>query len=124
MPENFSGQLRRFSPDFVLLIDAVRGGSEPGKIGWIEFSALGGVSAFTHGLPLGLQAEYLRSELGCELGLIGIEGASFNFGEPLSPPVRRAVSGVVHALKELFSGTARSGDSESNPSRERRDECS
>jgi hydrogenase 3 maturation protease len=101
MPENFAGPLRRFSPDLVLLIDATRGGPEAGKIRWIEASEIGGVSASTHGLPLSVQAEYLRLELGCQVGLIGIEGESFNFGEPLSPSVRRAVHRVVDSLGRL-----------------------
>ncbi len=101
MPENFSGVLRRLSPGFILLIDAMHGGNEPGKIRWIEFAQLGGVSAFTHGLPLSLQAEYLQHELGCEVGLLGIEGANFHFGDPLSPVVRRSARRVVQALEEL-----------------------
>ncbi len=102
MPENFAGPLRRFAPDFILLVDATRGGSQPAEIRWVEMDEIGGVSAFTHGLPLSVQAEYLKNELGCQVGLLGIAGASFNFGEPLSLPVRRAVYKVVHALEELF----------------------
>lgn len=106
MPENFTGLLRRFSPGFVLLIDAARDGVEPGTICWIDFYDLDGISAFSHGLPLSVQAEYLRNELGCEVGLIGIGGASFNFGEPVSPPVRRALDNLVRAstaiLKQFF----------------------
>ncbi len=103
MPENFAGPLRRFTPDFILLIDASHGGAKPGKISWIEVSEIGGVSAFTHGLPLSVQAEYLQGELGCEVGLIGIAGAAFDFGAPLSLPARRAVDRVVRALEELYS---------------------
>ncbi len=102
MPENFSGLLRKFSPDFILMIDATRQTSRPGNIRWIELNDLDGISAFTHGLPLTLQAGYLRDELGCEPGLIGIDGASFNFGEPLSLPVRRAVDSVVQTLTKLL----------------------
>ncbi len=103
MPENFAGPLRRFAPDFVLLVDAMQGMPDPGRIQWFELKDLGGISAFTHGLPLSVQAEYLKNELGCEVGLIGIPGSSFNFGEPLSLPVRRAVTRVVRMLADLFS---------------------
>lgn len=102
MPENFSGLLRKFSPDFILMIDAIQAGSKPANIRWIDLKDLDGISAFTHGLPLTLQAGYLRDELGCELGLIGIDGASFNFGEPVSLPVRRAVDNVVRTLTKLL----------------------
>ena len=102
MPENFTGMLRKFSPQLILMIDAVRLGTGPGSIRWIEWHDLDGISAFTHGLPLSVAAGYLRSELGCEVGLIGIEGASFNFGEPATLSVRRAVDRVVRALSSLL----------------------
>ncbi len=102
MPENFAGPLRRFGPDFVLLIDANRGETEPGKISWIEVNEIGGVSAFTHGLPLSVQAEYLERELDCPLGMITIEGAAFDFGAALSEPVRRAVNEVVRELEKFL----------------------
>jgi len=102
MPENFSGYLRKVAPNFILMIDATRAGKDPGSIRWIDLRDVDGISAFTHGLPLSVQANYLRDELGCEVGLIGIEGASFNFGEPVSLPVRRAVNNVVRALAWLL----------------------
>ncbi len=101
MPENFAGPLRRFSPDLVLLVDALQGGAE-GVIRWIEMGELSGVSAFTHGLPLSVQAEYLERELGCQVGLIAIKGDNFNFGEPLTPHARRAANQVVRELLILL----------------------
>lgn len=97
VPENFSGQLRRFQPEYILLIDAVRPqlpDPAPGRIFWIELSDLEGISALTHGMPLSVLGEYLVNQLHCDVGLLGIEGAGFDFGQPLSPPVRRAVKKV------------------------------
>ncbi len=97
VPENFSGQLRRFQPEFILLIDAVRphpSNPVPGRIAWIELSDLEGVSALTHGMPLSVLGEYLVNQLHCAVGLLGVEGAGFDFGQPLSPPVRRAVKKI------------------------------
>ena len=34
-PENFTGPLRRFRPDLVLLVDAAQMDAEPGTIGWL-----------------------------------------------------------------------------------------
>ncbi len=103
MPENYSGLLRKSRPDFVLLVDAIRGGTAPGRIRWIEWDELQGISAFTHGTPLNLLAGYLREQLNCSVGLIGIEGAGFDFGAPVSPPVRRAVSRIVKTLSEILT---------------------
>ncbi|HVP21488.1 MAG TPA: hydrogenase maturation protease [Anaerolineaceae bacterium] len=105
-PENYSGQIRRFRPDFVLLIDAMRPGSPvaaPGRIKWIEISDLDGVSALTHGMPLSVLGEFLRAQLGCSIGLLGIEGAVFTLAEDLSLPVKASVKKILRELTALFS---------------------
>ena len=105
-PENFSGQIRRFQPDFVLLIDAMRPGSPdaaPGRIEWIEISGLDGVSALTHGMPLSVLGEFLRQQLDCSIGLLGIEGDVFTLAENLSLPVKASVKKIVHELIALLS---------------------
>jgi hydrogenase 3 maturation protease len=105
-PENFSGQLRRFRPDFVLLIDAMRPASPdvyPGRIEWIELYDLDGVSALTHGMPLSVLGEFLRQQLGCSVGLLGIEGSDFSLTESLSPPVRAAVYKIKREIKRIIS---------------------
>jgi hydrogenase 3 maturation protease len=103
-PEAYSGVLRRFRPDFVLLIDTVKAGGTPGRISWIEFSDLEGVSALTHGMPLTVLGQFLTSELGVKPGLLGIEGESFELGGSLSLPVRRAVNTVAKELPKIIFG--------------------
>jgi hydrogenase 3 maturation protease len=102
-PENVTGALRRFRPDFVLLIDAAQMGAEPGVVRWLAASAAAGFSASTHSLPLHMLAAYLESELGCEVALLGIQPATLSFDAPLSPPVKRAVAEIAQALSAILS---------------------
>ncbi len=55
-PENFTGTLRRFGPDLVLMVDAALMDLEPGKTGWLSWQDTTGFSASTHTLPLHLLA--------------------------------------------------------------------
>ena len=100
-PEACTGTLRRFRPHLVVLIDAVEMGVAPGSIAWFDTWQADGVSGSTHDVPLHVVADYLRIELECEVGLLGVQPASVEFGEPLSKPVRHAARSLVSAILRL-----------------------
>ncbi|MCC6146866.1 MAG: hydrogenase 3 maturation endopeptidase HyCI [Anaerolineaceae bacterium] len=104
-PESFTGPIRRFQPDMVLLVDAVDMGEEPGSIAWVEWQRLSGVSALTHRLPPTVFGKFLIQEIQCQLALLGIQAGSVEFGAPLSPAVKNAIrrltNGLAAVLKEL-----------------------
>jgi hydrogenase 3 maturation protease len=99
-PEAFTGRLRRFDPDLVLLIDAAQLNEPPGTIRLIEWQDTIGLSASTHTLPLNVIAHYLVAELSCDVAVIGIQPYANAFDTPLSPAVRCAVEEVVHGLMQ------------------------
>jgi hydrogenase 3 maturation protease len=98
-PENFTGPLRRFHPDLILLLDAAEMGAKPGSIQVLDWRDSAGFGPSTHLQPPSTLAEFLMAELGCEVALIGIQPASLDFDLRLTPPVRRAVTRLVHALR-------------------------
>jgi hydrogenase 3 maturation protease len=98
VPENFTGPLRRFQPDLVILIDAAHMGALPGEIRWLDPQDTTGFSASTHSLPLHVFASYLAHELGCEVRLLGIQPANTGFDRELSPEVKTGVHQAVEAL--------------------------
>ena len=89
-PENFTGPLRRFRPDLVLLLDAAQMDGRPGAIGWLDLQSVGGISASSHTLPLHILVSYLVAELGCQVALIGIQPEQTFADEPLTPLVQAA----------------------------------
>ena len=101
-PENFTGQLRRFRPDMVILIDAADLGSAPGKVVWLSWKDTVGMSWSTHSLPLSILAQYLVAEIGCGVYLLGIQVSSNGFGEALTLPVVEAVDDVVQGLGAIL----------------------
>ncbi len=97
-PENFTGPVRRFRPDLVILVDAAQMDDLPGTIRWLDWTQTEGLSASTHTLPPHMLARYLVAETGCALGVIGIQPAQNAFGAPLSPAVEAAVAEIVTTL--------------------------
>ncbi len=102
-PENFTGRLRRFDPELVLLIDAAQLNEPIGTVRWIDWCDTSGLSASTHTLPLHVLAEFLVNELDCEVALIGIQPRDTAIAVSLSPDVQRAVDEVARELQAMLS---------------------
>lgn len=107
-PENFTGLLRRFEPDLVLMVDAALMELEPAKTGWLRWQDTSGFSASTHTLPLHLLAGYLTAELNCEVTLLGIQPAQTRVGAPLSPEVQACAEDIAWCITEILEKSGRS----------------
>jgi len=101
-PENKTAELRAFSPDLVLIIDAAEMGEMPGTVQWIPEESIDGMSASTHSLPLSMLAHYLRLELHCTVTFLGIQPACTEVGESISGYVRQALDEIVDVLNALI----------------------
>ena len=101
-PENTTAELRRFTPELVLLIDAAEMGELPGMTRKIEIHEIDGLSASTHSLPLSMLAKYLILELGCEVKILGIQSKSIEIGDSVSEDVLLAVGEITAGLLELL----------------------
>lgn len=103
-PENFTGLLRRFHPDLVILVDAALMGLTPGAWRRLEWRDTTSYTGSTHTLPLNFLASYLETELGCTVELIGIQPAGNEFEAPLSPAVLSGIDSVSAALMVNIQG--------------------
>lgn len=102
-PENRTAELRKFTPEVVLIIDAAEMGETPGTIRWIAAEEIDGMSASTHSLPLSMLAHYLELELDCDIRFLGIQVGSNEVGETVSAKVLQAVHEAVVGLNESIS---------------------
>jgi hydrogenase 3 maturation protease len=102
-PENCTSQLRRFAPEWVVLVDAARMEAAPGTVRWIPWEQAEAMGGSSHTLPLRLLSEYLSSSMGCRVSLLGIQPAETTLGAPLSPSVGEAVESVARGLAALLA---------------------
>jgi hydrogenase 3 maturation protease len=97
-PENSTAEIRGLSPSHVVIVDAADMGELPGTARLLDPADALGASFATHGLPLSVLAGYIASEMGCGVCLVGIQPASLEFGEALSPAVSEAAERVIEAV--------------------------
>ncbi len=95
-PENFTGRIRSFSADVILIVDAVDfGGGEGGTI-LTEASNARGVALSTHSLPLSLFCTLFPESA---VYLLGIQPSDFT---RLSPKTRAAAERIAGELNTLL----------------------
>jgi len=103
-PECYTGRVKDFKADHVVLVDAVEAGLEPGGVVVLSGDQLSGLAYNAHRLPLRLLATYLKEELGAEVTLVGVQakhlGLSPDVG--LSKEVGEAVDRLKEAFEEVF----------------------
>lgn len=94
-PENYTGEIKKFKPTHIIIIDALDSGKEAGKISIADARKKSVNASFsTHSLPIKVFADYLTSALGCHIVLIGIQPGSIEFGSALSSAVNKAIKKV------------------------------
>jgi len=97
-----TGEIVRFAPSHLVLVDAAFFDAEPGTISVIESEKIGGVSFSTHTLPAPIILDYLQKSTGCKAVIVGIQPKSTEFMAEVSKPVLRAVEDLAEALVALF----------------------
>lgn len=101
-PENLTGQIKRFKPSHLVILDAADMGKSPGETAIIEKEDLDGLSFGTHVLSLGILVNYLLETLKMDVFLLGIQPESLEINHPLSPEVAASVNKLSALLAEIL----------------------
>ena len=101
-PENFTGDIKRFGPTHLFIIDAAEMGSAPGSIRLIPNDKVGGVSFSTHVLPIAVMINYLKQSINFESIIIGIEPKDFEFGKEMTKDVKASVDELTNVIFETM----------------------
>jgi hydrogenase 3 maturation protease len=97
-PENLTGEIKRFKPTHLIIIDAADLNKEPGHIEIMEPEAIGGTSFCTHSLPIKVMTDYLLQSFYCQVITIGIQPKTLTFG---SQPTKEVVAAAKHLAEEI-----------------------
>lgn len=98
-PENFTAPIRRAEPALLVIVDAADMKLPPGTIRIIPPDQIDDRSIGTHMLPLSHLITYLSPDIP-EIIFIGIQPATIEPGEGLSPAVRKAAEALIEVLKK------------------------
>jgi hydrogenase 3 maturation protease len=97
-PENFTGQILRFAPSHLVVVDCADLGEAPGSARIFPPSEISGASSNTHTLPLKIIVDYLNSSHPCQTIVVGIAPRSLAFLGEVAPEVEAAAQRIAAEL--------------------------
>jgi hydrogenase 3 maturation protease len=104
VPENYTGQIRKFLPSHMVIVDACYTGKKAGAISVIDPHSISNGDVSTHRMPLSMLVRFLEETIGGKAMIIGIEPGTIDPNAPLSPAVNRAVEALGGTLEGLIYG--------------------
>jgi len=102
MPENFTGEVKRFKPSHVLLVDAASFNAKHGVVKLVPPEEISGVAVSTHALPLSMFAEVVQKTVKAKVLLLGVQPKKVDFMEGLTPELEKAVQEIAKVLVRLL----------------------
>ena len=104
-PENLTGEIRRFKPSHIIIIDTVEVGRRPGEAFIVDLSDEGpNVSFATHQLPAKILVDYFRSSLRSKAIILGFQPKVIKFGFPVSDIVRSSAKRISSEIGVVIGG--------------------
>ncbi|MDD4894146.1 MAG: hydrogenase maturation peptidase HycI [Candidatus Omnitrophica bacterium] len=104
-PENLTGEIKRFKPTHLVIIDSADFNDKPGAVKLIDADKIDGFSSCTHSLPIKILRAYLINCIGCEIIIIGIQPCSISFGSGISKEVKDSAERVSSQIKEAIGNS-------------------
>ena len=90
-PENIAQTAIDFKPEKIILLDAAHFGGRPGELAIIPLDLINQQTVIsTHSFPLSVTFSIVREDTGAELVALGVEPASMEYEEGLTPEVKES----------------------------------
>jgi hydrogenase 3 maturation protease len=102
-PENLTGEIKRFKPTHLAIIDSADIGKKAGEIILLKPQMARGVSFCTHQLPLKILVDYLMDSIDCRVMIIGVQPKRLDFGSLPSKEIQKSVKIIADTFKEIVS---------------------
>lgn len=101
-PENLTGEIIKYKPTHIIIVDSVDTDQKPGFILLISPEEVGGVSFSSHMLPVKMIVDYLLESLKCEIIIIGIQPKILAFGKTISKEVKKSAKQVSDVIRQIL----------------------
>jgi len=97
VPENYTGKIKDYKPEKLVLIDSVDMDLKPGEIRKVPKEKIGVMHISTHGIPLSVLINYLERYVK-NIFLIGIQPESMK-GE-LTDNIRKSAEEIINIIEQ------------------------
>ncbi|MDD4900392.1 MAG: hydrogenase 3 maturation endopeptidase HyCI [Candidatus Omnitrophica bacterium] len=101
-PENITGEIKKFSPSHLLIIDSAIMQEKEGAIKIFPAQDIAGISFSTHRMPIRILADYLAASIGCDVTFIGIQPQQTEFLSPPGEAVAKSIKRLSGILTDIL----------------------
>ena len=103
-PENFSGEIKKFKPSHLLMIDCGNIGGAPGdsRLVFPEEEMFGAVFS-THKLPIKVLVNYLKTSIDVNAFMLLVQPKSIEFGGQMSGEVIAAADALIDEISRVLN---------------------
>lgn len=101
-PENLTGEIKKFNPTHLIIIDSADLNDKPGQIAVLDPKHVGNPSFCSHSLPLEVMTNYLLQSCNFEAIIIGIQPKSLVVGKSPSKEVLAACKLLAKTLSKIL----------------------
>lgn len=101
-PENLTGEIKKFKPTHLVIIDSADINEKVGVAKLIDPDKVSGFSSCTHSLPIKILVDYLAKSIGCEVAIIGIQPGRLDFASDISKEVKQTTRQVSKEIKDAL----------------------
>jgi hydrogenase 3 maturation protease len=102
-PENLTGEIKKFGPTHLIIIDAAQFKKEPGHIEVMDRDTIGGSTFCTHSLPLNVIISYLLESFRFEPIVIGIQPGTLTVNAQPTKEVITAAKNLADTITSLLT---------------------
>lgn len=101
-PENIAQTAINFRPEKIVLLDAAHFGGRPGELRIIPLEHINQAAVIsTHSFPLSVTFSVVREDTGAELVALGVEPASMEYEEGLTPAVKESALRLIEYFNSM-----------------------
>ncbi len=101
-PENLTGEIIKYRPTHIIIVDSVDMDQKPGSILLADPQEVDGISFYSHMLPIKMTIDYLLESIKCEIIIIGIQPKSLEFGETISAEVKKSTAQIADVIRQIL----------------------
>ena len=101
-PENLTGEIIKYKPTHIIIIDSADLDKDPGSVLLISSDDVGGISFSSHMMPIKMMADYLLRSIKCEIMVIGIQPETLEFGSSVSKEVEKSVKKISGIIRKCL----------------------
>jgi len=103
IPENFTGNIRKFQPTLTIIIDSCISGKKPGTIYIADSEKIQTNDVSTHRMPLSMLVKFLEETIPTKVIILAIEPKNLNFRNDISSEVNQAIDIFVAEMINILN---------------------